>query len=178
PSAAGLFWVFLKIGSILYGSGYVLIAFLRADLVERLGWLSDRQLLDAVAIGQFTPGPVFTTATFIGYQIAGWGGALAATVGIFLPSFLFVALLSVVMEKLQRSVVMRAFLDAVNAASFALMAWVTLGLAATTFLPLPRQLLFLAMFSIALLLLLRTKINSAWLIGAGALVGTVLSSVS
>lgn len=173
PTVMGLFWVFLKIGSILYGSGYVLLAFLRADLVERLHWLTDKQLVDAIAIGQATPGPLFTTATFVGYQIAGYAGAFAATIGIFLPSFIFVALLSVVMEKLQTSRVMRSFLDAVNAASFALMAVVSLQIARFAIIdPLP-NLLPVVLFAISLLLLLRTRLNSMWLVSGGALVGLV-----
>jgi chromate transporter len=180
PTIAGLFWGFLKIGSVLYGSGYVLIAFLRADFVERLGWLTDRQLLDAVAVGQFTPGPVFTTATFIGYQIAGVGGALAATVGIFLPSFVFVGLLSPLLERLEGSPVLRGFLDAVNAASFALIAAVTLELAQgavlptlgqTALVPMAARVWPLLLFGITLGCLLRTRVNSAWLIAGGALVG-------
>ncbi len=169
---AGLFFVFLKIGSIIYGSGYVLLAYLRSDLVERLGWISDKQLLDAVAVGQMTPGPVFTTATFIGYVIAGLPGALAATLGIFLPSFFFVGLLASLLEKTKTSPLLRAFLDAVNAASLALMAAVTWQLAVhalwpkSVFLPLSLALAFCA-----LLVLLNTKINSAWLILAGALCG-------
>src|SRR5258706_10327640 len=121
----GLTLFFLKIGSILFGSGYVLLAFLRADLVERWGWLTDLQLLDAVAIGQFTPGPVFTTATFIGYLIAGAPGAALATVGIFLPAFVFVALTSPWIPRLRRSPWAGGFLDGVNAASLGLMAAVT-----------------------------------------------------
>jgi chromate transporter len=161
----GLFWSFLKIGSILYGSGYVLVAFLQAEFVPRL--LTQRQLIDAVAIGQVTPGPVFTTATFIGFQIAGWGGAVAATLGIFLPSFVFVALLSVLMERLQTSLVMRWFLDAVNAASLALMAWATLILARSSLVDIVTVLVALA----SLALLLRTRINATWLLAGGALIG-------
>src|SRR5581483_1604111 len=107
--------VFLKIGAVLYGSGYVLLAFLRSDLVERYHWLSDRQLLDAVAIGQFTPGPVFTTATFIGYVLAGWVGGVLATIAIFLPSFVFVALSQPLVPWIRRSAGAAAFLDGVNA---------------------------------------------------------------
>jgi chromate transporter len=113
PSVGHIFLLFLKIGTVLYGSGYVLLSFIHQDFVQRLGWISEQQLLDAVAFGQFTPGPLFTTATFIGYQLAGVGGAVAATVGIFLPSFIFVALLVRVLERLQASSWMRPFLDAV-----------------------------------------------------------------
>jgi chromate transporter len=169
---AGLFLVFLKIGSVIYGSGYVLLAFLRADLVERLQWMSERQLLDAVAVGQMTPGPVFTTATFIGYHIAGVPGALAATLGIFIPSFVFVGLLAVLIEKVKHSPLLRSFLDAVNAASLALMAVVTWQLAVHALMPekvfLPLSLV-LALAS--LVVLFTTKINSAWLILVGALCG-------
>lgn len=168
----GLFFVFLKIGSIIYGSGYVLLAYLRSDLVERLGWISDKQLLDAVAVGQMTTGPVFTTATFIGYNIAGLPGAFAATLGIFLPSFVFVGLLASLLDKVKTSPLLRAFLDSVNAASLALMAAVTWQLAKHALWPgdvlsLPA----LALALLALIALLRTKINSAWLILAGALCG-------
>ncbi|HXU00612.1 MAG TPA: chromate efflux transporter, partial [Polyangia bacterium] len=110
----GLFWVFLKIGSVLFGSGYVLLAFLRADLVHRLHWLTEAQLIDAVAAGQVTPGPVFTTATFVGYVLAGAPGALVATAGIFLPAFLFVALSGPVVPRLRASPAAGAFLDGVN----------------------------------------------------------------
>ena len=119
-----LFAIFLKIGSVLFGSGYVLLAFLRADFVERLGWLTERQLLDAVAVGQVTPGPVFTTATFIGYVLAGPAGALVATAGIFLPAFVFVALSVPLLPRLRRSKVAGAFLDGVNA------TWLVFGGAA------------------------------------------------
>ena len=117
--------VFLKIGAVLYGSGYVLLAFLRADFVERLGWLTDRQLLDAVAVGQVTPGPVFTTATFIGFLLAGWTGAVLATVAIFLPSFVFVAASRPLLPRLRGSRRAAAFLDGVNVAALGLMAAVT-----------------------------------------------------
>jgi chromate transporter len=121
----GLFLVFLKVGAVLYGSGYVLLAFLRADLVDRLHWLTESQLLDAIAIGQFTPGPVFTTATFIGYVVHGPAGALLATLGIFLPSFLFVAASGPLVRRLRQSPAAGAFLDGVNVAALALMATVT-----------------------------------------------------
>ena len=114
--------MFLKTGSVLFGSGYVLLAFLRADLVERLGWLSESQLIDAIAVGQITPGPVFTTATFIGYLLAGTAGALVATAGIFLPAFIFVALSGLLIPRLRSSPGASRFLDGVNVASLALMA--------------------------------------------------------
>jgi chromate transporter len=129
-TVGGIFAVFAKIGSVLFGSGYVLLAFLRADLVERLGWLTEGQLLDAVAVGQITPGPVFTTATYVGYLLAGLPGAAAATVGIFLPAFVFVALSSPLLPRLRRSAAASAFLDGANAASLALMVLVTVQLGA------------------------------------------------
>lgn len=122
----GIFWTFLKIGAILFGSGYVLIAYLDAEVVERLGWMTKTQLLDAVAIGQFTPGPVLSTSTFIGYFLHGYKGALAATVGIFLPSFLFVWLLNPIIPKLRNSKIAAAFLDAVNVGAVAVMMAVLL----------------------------------------------------
>jgi chromate transporter len=169
-SLASLFVVFLKIGSVLFGSGYVLLAFLRADLVERLGWLTERQLLDAVAVGQVTPGPVFTTATFVGYLVDGGPGALVATVGIFLPAFVFVALSGPLVPRLRRSPVAGAALDGVNVASLALMAVVTwqLGRAAV----IDVFTLFLAATSA--LLLIRFRVNSAWLVLGGALLGCLL----
>ncbi len=161
-----LFLIFLKIGSVLYGSGYVLLAFLRADFVERLGWLTNQQLLDAVAVGQFTPGPVFTTATFIGYVVGGLPGAALATVGIFLPSFLFVAAIGPLVPRLRRSPLMGAFLDGVNVAAVGLMAAVMweLGRAAVVD-PLTAVLALLAV-----LFLVRYRINSAWLVLGGGLV--------
>ena len=166
-----VFLSFLKIGSILYGSGYVLIAFLQSEFVPHL--LTQRQVLDAVAIGQITPGPVFTTATFIGYQLAGFGGAVAATAGIFLPSFVFVALLSTFMERLKTSLVMRAFLDAVNAASWVLMAWATWLLARTSLL----DVITIVVAILSLTLLLRTRLNSTWLLAGGAVIGWLTRGV-
>ena len=169
PTAFGLwplFAVFLKIGSVLFGSGYVLLAFLRADLVERLGWLTERQLLDAVAVGQITPGPVFTTATFVGYLLAGPRGAGVATLGIFLPAFVFVALSGPLVPRLRRSPTAAAVLDGVNAASLALMAVVTWHLGRAALVDVPTVLLALASW----VLLVRLRVNSAWLVlGAGAL---------
>ncbi len=166
-SLSRLFLIFLKIGSVLYGSGYVLLAFLRADFVQRLGWLTDRQLLDAIAIGQFTPGPVFTTATFIGYILGGLPGAVLGTVGIFLPSFVLVALSQPLIPRLRRSVWAGALLDGVNVASLALMAGVSwrLGRAAIVD-PTTGGLALLS-----LVLLVRFRVNSAWLVAGGALVG-------
>jgi chromate transporter len=162
-----LFFTFLKIGSVLYGSGYVLLAFLRADFVVRYGWLSDQQLVDAIAIGQVTPGPVFTTATFIGYLLAGIPGALLATLGIFLPSFFFVTISNPLIPRIRNSAWVSGLLDGVNVASLGLMAAVTWQLGWTSLIdPLTTIVAF-----IALVLLLRFKINSTWLIAGGALVG-------
>jgi chromate transporter len=162
-----LFLTFLKIGAVLYGSGYVLLAFLRHDFVERLGWLSDRQLLDAVAVGQFTPGPVFTTATFIGYLVAGLPGALLSTLAIFLPSFVLVALSYPLLPKIRGSRWMSAFLDGVNVAAVGLMAAVTWQLARAAIVDGFTALLAI----VAGALLLRTRVNSAWLVVAGAAAG-------
>ncbi|MGH2399397.1 MAG: chromate efflux transporter, partial [bacterium] len=165
-----MFAIFLKIGAVLYGSGYVLIAFLRSDFVVRLGWLTDRQLLDAVAVGQVTPGPVFTTATFIGYVLGGVSGALLATVAIFIPAFVFVAASHRLIPRLRRSPVTAALLDGVNAASLALMAGVTVQLASPALSD--GWTIAIALASAALLV--RTGINSAWLVAAGAVAGLVL----
>ena len=162
-----LFAVFLKIGSILFGSGYVLLAFLRADLVERLHWLTERQLLDAVAVGQITPGPVFTTATFIGYVLGGSKGAAVATVGIFLPAFVFVALSGLLLPRLRGSPVARAVLDGVNVASLALMAVVTWQLARAALVDPLAWLIVL----VSAVLLLSTRISSAWLVAGGGAIG-------
>lgn len=168
-----LFAVLLKIGAVLYGSGYVLLAFLRADLVERLGWITERQLLDAITVGQLTPGPVFTTATFVGYLVAGLPGALVATLAIFLPSFLFVALLTRVMDRLRRSPVTGAVLDGVNVASLALMAGVGVQLGRQAIV----DPLTAGMAVAAGGVLWRTTINSGWLIGAAIVVGLVRSLI-
>lgn len=163
----GIFWVFCKIGSVLFGSGYVLLAFLRADLVERLHWLTEAQLIDAIAVGQVTPGPVFTTATFIGYLLAGPSGAAVATAGIFLPAFVFVALSGPLVPRLRRSRVAGAFLDGANVASLALMAVVTAQLAGAALVDPPTLLLG----AVSALLLVRYRLNSTWLILGGAAAG-------
>jgi chromate transporter len=168
---ARLFLTFLKIGAVLYGSGYVLIAFLRGDFVERLGWITEAQLVDAVSIGQVTPGPVFTTATFIGYLVAGVPGAVLATVAIFLPSFVFVGLLTRVVDHIRGRAWSAALLDGVNAAALALMAGVLLQLASIALV----DLFTVAMTVTTAVLLWRTDVNSAWLIGTGAAVGTAVS---
>lgn len=160
---------FLKIGSVLFGSGYVLLAFLRADLVERWQWLTDQQLLDAIAIGQFTPGPVFTTATFIGYLLAGSPGAILATVGIFLPAFVFVLASSPLIPRLRRSPWTAGFLDGVNVASLGLMATVTWQLGRAAIM----DWLTLALALISTALVFRLKINSVWLVVAGGVIGLV-----
>lgn len=164
-----LFFTFLKIGAVLYGSGYVLLAFLRADFVLRLGWLTDKQIIDAVAIGQVTPGPVFTTATFIGFILAGVPGALLATLGIFLPSFIFVAIVNPLIPRIRNSTWASGLLDGVNVASLGLMAAVTWQLGKSS---LPDILTFLIAI-ISFVLLSRFKINSTWLIIGGAITGLV-----
>ena len=162
-----LFLTFLKLGAVVFGSGYVLLAFLRADLVDRLHWMTESQLIDAVAVGQVTPGPVFTTATFIGYVLAGVPGAVVATVGIFLPGFVLVAAIRPIVTRVRRSPLAGAFLDGVNVASLALMAVVTVQLGRAALVDGLTALLAAA----SALLLLRFEINSAWLVAAGALVG-------
>jgi chromate transporter len=163
----GLFLSFLKIGSVLYGSGYVLLAFLKSEFVTRLGWLTNQQLLDAIAVGQATPGPVFSSATFIGYLIGSWPGALLATLGIFLPSFVFVALLSRFMPWVKKSAWARAFLDGVNVASLGLMAGVTWELARSGVV----DIFTVVLAAASLVLVFRFKVNSAWLILGGAALG-------
>jgi chromate transporter len=175
PMLGQLFLIFLKIGSIVYGSGYVLLAFLRDDFVEKLQWITDRQLLDAIAIGQLTPGPLFTSATFIGYLIQGVPGAMVATLGIFLPSFIFVVILSVVLKKVSHSPRARVFLDSVNAASLALMALVTWELGRSSVAD-AGWLLTALLGGVALLILSTTKINTIWLILVGAFAGYLLQS--
>jgi len=167
----GLF--FLKVGAVLYGSGYVLFAFLEGDLVEEYGWLTNEQLVDAIAIGQFTPGPVLSTATFIGYVIAGWQGAIVATVAIFLPSFLFVLILNPIIPRLRQSVWMSAFLDAVNVAAVALMAWVSIRIGVATMIEWEAWVIF----ALAAAAVFRFRINAAWIILGGAALGVVLRFV-
>ena len=167
PTLGRLAWVFVKVGAVLYGSGYVLVSFLEGDLVERLGWLTERQLLDAVAIGQFTPGPVFTTATFVGYQVAGLPGALVATAAIFAPALVFVALLARIVPLIRRSAWAGGALDGVNAASLGMMAAVVVRLAGSALI----DPLTVAVAVVALVLLLTVRPNSAWLVAGGAAVG-------
>ena len=171
-SLDGLFFFFLKVGSMLFGSGYVLLAFLRADLVQRWHWLSEGQLLDAIAVGQFTPGPLFTTATFIGFLLHGPAGAAVGTAGIFLPAFVFVALSAPYVPRLRSSPLASAALDGVNVASLALMAVVSghLGVAALV------DGWTLAVAALSALLMLRYKVNSAWLVLGGALLGLAFYS--
>ena len=168
-SMFAIFFVFLKLGAIVYGSGYVLLAFLRTDLVQGLHWITDRQLLDAISIGQFTPGPVFTTATFIGYLVGGFPGALLATLGIFLPSFAFIALIHPLASRLRRYTWTSALLEGINSAALALMGGVLLQLGRSALVDPLTWVLALT----ALIVLLRFKINSIWLILAGAIAGTV-----
>jgi chromate transporter len=169
-----VFWIFLKTGSVLFGSGYVLLAFLRADLVERYGWLTEGQLLDAIAVGQLTPGPVFTTATFIGYLLAGPAGALVATAGIFLPAFVFVALSGPLIPRLRASARAGAFLDGVNVGSLALMGVVTLelGYSALT------DAVTVAIAVLGAVLLLRFKLNAGFLLAGAAALGAIVQALS
>ena len=165
-----LFLFFMKVGSIVFGSGYVLLAFLQADLVGNWHWLTTTQLLDAIAVGQVTPGPVFTTATFIGYLLGGSAGALIATAGIFLPSFIFVAASSPIIPRLRKSAVAGAFLDGVIMASLALMASVSWNLGRDAIIDLPTVLLLFG----SLVLLVRFRLNSLWLVLGGALIGFLI----
>ncbi len=170
PTPGLLFLYFLFIGSVLYGSGYVLFAFLEGGLVQTFGWLTEQQLIDAIAVGQVTPGPVFSSATFIGYVIAGWPGALAATVGIFLPAFIFVAALTPLVPKLRRSAWMAAFLDAINVSALGLMAVVCIQLGQAALVSWQAWLLFVT----ALILTIRWNVNSALLVAGGAIAGWLL----
>lgn len=166
-SLLGLFLFFFKVGAILFGSGYVLLAFLQADLVDRLHWMTQAQLFDAVAIGQLTPGPVSSTATFIGYLLGGTKGAIIATVGIFLPSFFFVAASRPLIPRIRRSKIAGAFLDGVNVGAVALMAAVTWQLSRAALVDLTTAVVAV----VSALLLIFFRINSAWLIFAGGAVG-------
>jgi chromate transporter len=166
-----VFLVFAKAGAVLFGSGYVLLAFLRADLVERLHWITETQLLDAIAVGQVTPGPVFTTATFIGYLLAGPAGALVATVGIFLPAFFFVAISGPLVPRLRASHVAGTVLDGVTVASLALMAVVTMQLAGAALVDAPTWAIAIG----SLVALIRLRVNSAWLMLAAAALGWAIA---
>lgn len=170
---ARLGWFFLKVGAVLYGGGYVLLAFLDQGLVRDHHWLTQKQLLDAIAIGQFTPGPVLSTATFIGYLIGGPWGAVVATIAIFLPSFFYVAALGPVLPKLRRSAWMAAFLDSVNVCAVALMAGVTVTLARDALQGWTTRVIAVT----AWLVLLKWKISPAWIVLAGGIAGLVLNIV-
>lgn len=175
PAVGGsvsIFLSFLKIGSVLFGSGYVLLAFLRSEFVGP-GMLTEQQLVDAVAVGQVTPGPVFTTATFIGYLLEGVPGALAATVGIFLPAFVFVAITGPFIPRLRRSPVLSGLLDGVNVASLALMAAVTWQLGRATVV----DPFAVAIAVVSLVLLVRFKVNSAWLVVGGGASGLAIRAL-
>ena len=167
---AGVFLFFLKIGCVLYGSGYVLLAFLQRDLVEQQQWLTSQQLLDAIAIGQITPGPVFTTATFVGYLLAGNAGAIAGTIGIFLPAFLLVGLVNPWVPKIRRSPWASGFLDGVNAGSLGLMAGVTFTLGRAALV----DGVTVALAILSAILVFRFKLNSAWLVITGGVIGLAL----
>jgi chromate transporter len=175
PGLLSIFLTFVKIGAMVFGSGYVLLVFLHADLVERHAWLTQQQLLDAVAVGQVTPGPVFTTATFLGYLLRGAPGAIIATVGIFLPAFALVALSAPLVPKIRASRIAGAALDGVNVASLALMALVTWQLARSALVD--WITVVLALLS-ALLLFRFPRINSAWLIASAGMIGAVRYAVS
>jgi chromate transporter len=164
---AGLFLFFLKVGAVLYGSGYVLLAFLQTDLVDRLHWITQSQLLDAVAVGQVTPGPVFTTATFIGYLLGGVTGAVIATIAIFVPGFIFVAVSRPLIPRIRRSMFAGAFLDGVNVGALALLAAVTFQLGRAALVDFTTA----AIAAISAPLLIYTRVNSAWLIFAAGLIG-------
>lgn len=165
-----LFLFFLKVGAVLYGSGYVLLVFIRSDLVERWHWLTETQLLDAIAVGQVTPGPVFTTATFVGYVLAGPRGALMATLGIFLPAFIFVAASGPLVPRIRKSPVAGAFLDGVNVAALALMLVVTYKLGRAALVDVSSIVLAV----VSAVILFRFRVNSAWLILGGAIIGLLL----
>ncbi len=173
-STTSLFLVFLKIGSVLFGSGYVLFGYLDSELVRNLGWITRQQLMDAVAVGQFTPGPVLSSAAFIGFQIDGIMGAVAATVGIFLPSFIFILILNPLIPKLRKSKIASAFLDSVNIASVAIMLAVTIQMGFTVLID--WKVWLIALLGIVSLLSLK-NINSVWVIAGGVIIGYLLHLV-
>ncbi len=170
PGGMSLLFYFLKIGAVVFGSGYVLLAVLRADLVVRLHWLTDGQLLDAIAVSQATPGPFFTVSTFIGYLLGGWKGAALATMGMFVPAFVYVAATAKYLPKLRKSPIAGAFLDGVNAAAVSLMATVSWQFARAAFVNVPAIVLGL----VSLLVVFRGKTNSAWIVLGGATAGVLL----
>lgn len=170
-STLSIFWTFLKVGAILYGSGYVLFAYLDAELVAK-GWLSREELMEAIAVGQFTPGPVLSTSTFIGYQLGAWQGAIVATVGIFLPSFLFVWLLNPLISKMQKSKVLRYFLDTVNMAAVAIMLVVLFEMSRTSLTD--WKAIAIALVGLALTFGTNKKVNAMWVILIGSVLGYVL----
>lgn len=173
-STMKVFWTFLKVGAILYGSGYVLFAYLDAELVTR-GWMSRQELIDAIAVGQFTPGPVLSTATFIGYQLTdSFAGALAATLGIFLPSFLFVLLLNPLVPKMRQSKIMGYFLDCVNVAAVAVMVAVLFEMGRDTLMD--WRSITIAAVSVAVVYGLK-QTNAVWIVGGGAVLGWLLSLI-
>jgi chromate transporter len=169
-TTTGVFTYFLKIGTLLFGSGYVLLAVLREDLVARMHWLSEAQLLDGIAVSQATPGPFFTVATFLGYVLSGWRGAGLATVGMFVPAFVYVAVTANVLPRLRKSPTASAFLDGVNAAAVALMAFVGLQFAREAVV----TPLAAVIAAISAVLAFRFRVNSAWLILGGAVCGLVV----
>lgn len=180
PTLFDIFWYFLRIGSVLFGSGYLLVAYIQQDLVAGLGWLTPQQVLDAIAIGQATPGPVFTTATVVGYIVAGFPGAIVATIGIFLPAFVLVILTAPLIPRMRQSKITSAFLSGVNAGVIAAIL-VTLVELANVALRTPNGLTFspvaIALAVIALVALVHWKINATWLIVAGALIGLIFGNV-
>jgi chromate transporter len=168
-NTATLFLSFVKIGAVLYGSGYVLLAFLRSEFVQRLGWLTEQNVLDAVLAGQITPGPVFSSATFVGYLLGGWPAALLATLGFFLPSFAFVGLLKRILPYMRKSPWAAIFLDGVNVASLGLMAGVTVQLGRAAVI----DAFTVVLLAVSLFAVFRLKVNSIWLILGGAFVGAI-----
>jgi len=168
-----IFLTFLKIGAVLYGSGYVLLAFLEAEFVHRLGVLTNQQILDAVAVGQFTPGPVFTTATFLGYVMGGFPGAILATIGIFLPAFVIVGLIKPIIPKLRENKYLSGALDGINIASLVLMAFVSVKLGLASIFNITTALIFI----VSLIGIIKFKINSAWLIIAGGVVNFIVNLI-
>lgn len=172
-SLMAIFLTFLKIGSVLYGSGYVLLAFLEAEFVDKLGVLTNQQLVDAVAVGQFTPGPVFTTITFIGYLLKGFPGAIVATIGVFIPSFSLVWLLNPIIPKLRNSTWLSGILDGVNLGALGLMAVVTVKLGISSLI----DPLSVFIFLISLFTLIKLKINPPWIIVLGGIIGLISSFI-